>query len=251
MRWNTGRTAPLEFLQQHALALHALLPAAAKNARITPRWTEDSRCCSATRPASRSAGPWCAPGATLTASEATRSLCRSVAELDIVLGVAEANWFLDLLATPHSGAATEITRALSDEAQLSDAVLASVASSGGAILVRQRLEQAVSVGRSTDIPGHSGRPAGADEPGGAPPSGRESPRSRCGHGPCPANLREGRRPAGPDRAERTRHGFRLLGHGGQPARPAQPFGHRRGGIGPPRAARLGTLAQIGNRVDAT
>ncbi|WP_328369080.1 hypothetical protein OG800_42985 [Streptomyces sp. NBC_00445] len=160
--WKTARnsalktwfdTAPLEFLQQHALALHALLPAAAKNARI--RATLDGRLALLLGDEARkSLGRTVVrPGTDpLTASEATRSLCRSVVELDVVLGVAEANWFLDLLATPHSGAATEITRALSDEARLSDAILASVASSGGALLVRQRLEQAVSVGRSTDLP---------------------------------------------------------------------------------------------------
>ncbi|MEU7601705.1 hypothetical protein [Streptomyces sp. NPDC041003] len=160
--WKTARnsalktwfdTAPLEFLRQHAPVLHALLPAAQKNARV--RATLEGRLALLLDDQAReSLGRTVVHHGTdrLTAREATRSLCRSAAELGVVLGASEARWFLDLLATPHSGAATEIARALSAEARLPDSTLASVTSSGGAVLVRQRLEQAVSSGRSTDLP---------------------------------------------------------------------------------------------------
>ncbi|MER5652695.1 ATP-binding protein [Streptomyces sp. NPDC002131] len=144
-------TAPLEFLRQHAATLHASLPATQKNART--RATLDGRLALFDDQARTSLHQTVVRGsAVLTASEATRSLSRSAAELDVVLDVAGARWFLDLLATPHTGAATELARALCDETRLPDPVLTLVTSSGGAVLVRQRLQQAVSSKRSTDLP---------------------------------------------------------------------------------------------------
>lgn len=158
--WETARnsalktwfdTAPTEFLRQRAPILHKLLPAAQKNARI--RATLEGRLALLDDQARELLGRTVLHGTDpLTASEATEALCRSVAELDLILGVSEADWFLGLLATPHAGAATAIVKVLSDETRLPDSTLALVTPSGGAVLVRQRLEQAVSSGRSTDLP---------------------------------------------------------------------------------------------------
>ncbi|MBK3578279.1 hypothetical protein JHN63_31640 [Streptomyces sp. MBT65] len=157
--WETARnsalqtwfdTAPLEFLRRHAPTLHALLPATQKNTRV--RATLEGRLALFDDQARASVGRTVVHGsAQLSASEAARSLCRSAAERDAALNVSEARWFLGLLATPHAGAATEIARALSDETLLPDPTLALVTSTD-AVLVRHRLEQAVSSGRSTDLP---------------------------------------------------------------------------------------------------
>ncbi|MDX2680345.1 AAA family ATPase [Streptomyces soliscabiei] len=144
-------TAPPEFLRQRAPILHKLLPVAQKNARI--RATLEGRLALVDDLARESLGRTVLHGTDpLTASEATSALCRSVAESDVILDDSQARWFLGLLATPHAGAATAIVGVLSDETRLPDSTLALVTPSGGAVLVLQRLEQAVSSGRSTDLP---------------------------------------------------------------------------------------------------
>lgn len=95
-------TAPLQFLQQHAATLHTLLPATQKNARV--RATLDGRLALFDDEARESLGRTVVRGsAPLTASEAMRSLCRSAAELDVVLDESGTRWFLDLLGTPMPG----------------------------------------------------------------------------------------------------------------------------------------------------